>query len=35
MKKKKMCLLFDDREAFVDGFYRHILPTVNMNEDGS
>lgn len=27
-------LLFDDREAFVDGFYRHILPTVNMNEDG-
>lgn len=21
-------------EAFVDGFYRHILPTVNVNEDG-
>ena len=27
-------LLFDDREAFVDGFYRHIPPTVNVNEDG-
>lgn len=41
---KKMCsecdalihedLLFHDREAFVDGFYRHIPPTVNVNEDG-
>ena len=27
-------LLYDDREAFVDGFYRHIPPTVNVNEDG-
>ena len=41
---KKMCsecdamihqdLLFHDREAFVDGFYRHIPPTVNVSENG-
>ena len=40
---KKMCsecgamihqdLLFHDREASMDGFYRHIPPTVNVNED--
>lgn len=27
-------LLFHDREAFVDGFFRHIPPTVIVNEDG-
>ena len=41
---KKMCskcdakihqdLLFDDRKDFLDGFYGHIPPTVNVKEDG-
>ena len=27
-------LLFDDRKDFLDRFYGHIPPTVNVNEDG-
>ena len=27
-------LLFDDRKYFLDRFYGHIPPTVNVNEDG-
>ena len=27
-------LLFDDRTDFLDRFYGHIPPTVNVNEDG-
>jgi len=26
--------LFHDREALIDGFFRHIPPTFVMNEDG-
>lgn len=27
-------LLFHDREALLDGAFRHILPTIKVNTDG-